>query len=104
MPHRSDRSTGTRAESDVGPLADRGGKFLPVAVALQVARNTSMPVVTVDMYEGRTTDQKQRLVESITDAMVDHADASPEHLHVIINDVPKESWGRNGTLGIHRED
>jgi len=56
------------------------------------------------MYEGRTTEQKQALVESITDAMVEHADASPDHLHVIINDVPKESWGRDGKLGIHRED
>jgi 4-oxalocrotonate tautomerase len=63
-----------------------------------------MPVVTVDMYEGRTTEQKQALVESITDAMVEHADASPDHLHVIINDVPKENWGRDGKLGIHRED
>jgi len=63
-----------------------------------------MPVVTVDMYEGRTTEQKQALVERITDAMVEEADASPEHLHVIINDVPKDSWGRNGKLGIHRED
>jgi len=56
------------------------------------------------MYEGRTTEQKQALVERITDAMVEEADASPEHLHVIINDVPKDSWGRNGKLGIHRED
>ena len=55
------------------------------------------------MYEGRSTEQKQALVERITDAMVEEADASPEHLHVIIHDVPKESWGRNGDLGIYRE-
>lgn len=63
-----------------------------------------MPTVTVEMYEGRSTEQKQDLVEAITDAMVEHADASPECLHVIIHDVPKENWGRNGKLGIHRED
>jgi 4-oxalocrotonate tautomerase len=62
-----------------------------------------MPVVTVEMYEGRSTEQKQALVERITDAMVEEADASPEHLHVIIHDVPKESWGRDGDLGIYRE-
>lgn len=62
-----------------------------------------MPVVTIEMYEGRTTEQKQELVEAITDAMVDHADAPRESLDVIIHDVPKENWGRNGLLGIHRE-
>lgn len=63
-----------------------------------------MPTVTVEMYEGRTVEQKQELVAAITDAMVEHADASPECLHVVIHDVPKENWGRNGTLGIYRED
>jgi len=63
-----------------------------------------MPVVTVEMYEGRTTEQKQALVEDITEAMVEKVDATPETLHVIIHDVPKESWGRDGKLGIHRED
>ena len=63
-----------------------------------------MPTVTVQMYEGRTTEQKQALVESITDAMVEHCDATPDCLHIVIHDVPKENWGRNGKLGIHRED
>lgn len=63
-----------------------------------------MPVVTVEMYEGRTREQKQALVEGITDAMVDHADAPRESLDVIIHDVPKENWGRNGLLGTQRED
>lgn len=64
----------------------------------------TMPVVTVEMYEGRSDEQKQELVEDITNAMVDNVDASPETLHVIIHDVPKENWGRDGLLGIHRED
>lgn len=57
-----------------------------------------MPVVIVELWEGRTVDQKRRLVRAITDAMVDCAGSTPEHLHVIIHDVPKESWGRNGVL------
>ncbi|MES3160783.1 MAG: 4-oxalocrotonate tautomerase family protein [Halorubrum sp.] len=63
-----------------------------------------MPVVSVKMYEGRTTEQKQAIVEGITETMVDHAGANPETLHVVIEDVPEDSWGRNGKLGIHRED
>src|SRR3954447_21171278 len=62
-----------------------------------------MPVVTVQLWTGRTVRQKRRLVAAITDAMVQHADCGPDHLHVIIHDVPKESWGRAGKLGIDNE-
>jgi 4-oxalocrotonate tautomerase len=58
-----------------------------------------MPVVTVQMWSGRTTEQKRKLVRAITDAMVTHADCKPDSLHVIIQDVPKDSWARAGVLG-----
>lgn len=63
-----------------------------------------MPVVTIEMYEGRTTEQKQALVEAITEAMVEHADAPFDSLDVIIHDIPKENWGRKGKIGTLRED
>ena len=50
-----------------------------------------MPVVTVQMWSGRTTEQKRKLVRAITDAMVTHANCKPDILHVIIQDVPKDS-------------
>jgi 4-oxalocrotonate tautomerase len=62
-----------------------------------------MPVVTVQFFTGRTTEQKRKLVAAITAAMVEHAGCKPEHLHVIIQDIPKDSWGRNGRLGIDNE-
>ena len=39
----------------------------------------------------------------ITEAMVVHAACKPDHLHVIIQDVPKDSWGRAGRLGTENE-
>jgi len=62
-----------------------------------------MPVVTVQMWEGRTVEQKRRLVESITAAMVEHCGSDPRQLHVIIHDVPRDSWGRDGKLGTDLE-
>jgi 4-oxalocrotonate tautomerase family enzyme len=62
-----------------------------------------MPVVTVQLWTGRTVKQKRRLVAAITEAMVEHGDCGSEHLHVIIQDVPKDSWGRMGKLGIDFE-
>ncbi|WP_026380890.1 2-hydroxymuconate tautomerase [Afifella pfennigii] len=63
-----------------------------------------MPFVVVEMWEGRTTDQKRNLVRAITDAMVTHCDCKPDHLHVVIHDVPKDSWGRAGVLGSDQKD
>lgn len=63
-----------------------------------------MPVVTVEMWEGRTLEQKRALVAAITEAMVRHAGATPDHLHVIIHEVPRASWGRAGILAVDREE
>lgn len=58
-----------------------------------------MPFVTVSMWQGRTLEQKRALVKAITDAMVEHAGASPEHLHVVLQEYPLDSWARAGVLG-----
>jgi 4-oxalocrotonate tautomerase len=63
-----------------------------------------MPVVTVQMYTGRTSQQKRALVRAITDAMVEHAGAKPTNLHVIIQEVPKENWALAGVMGDDRKD
>jgi len=63
-----------------------------------------MPVVTVELWEGRTVEQKRKLVSAITDAMVAHAEANPEALHVIIHEISRENWGRAGVLGVDRTD
>lgn len=62
-----------------------------------------MPFVTVHMWEGRTIDDKRSLVRAITAAMVDYAHANPDALHVVIQEYPKENWGRAGVLGSDRE-
>ena len=63
-----------------------------------------MPVVTVQMWTGRTQEQKRALVRAITEAMVQHADAKPTNLHVIIQEVPKENWALAGVMGDERKD
>ena len=63
-----------------------------------------MAVVEVHMWPGRSVEQKRRLCKAITEAMVLHANAQPDGLHVIIHEVPKDSWSRAGVLGIDRTD
>jgi 4-oxalocrotonate tautomerase len=63
-----------------------------------------MPVVTVEMFPGRTLDQKRALVKAITEAMVEHAAAKTTNLYVIIRETSPENWALAGTLGVDRKD
>ena len=63
-----------------------------------------MPVVTVQLWVGRTVEQKRALVQAITEAMIEHAGAKPDALHVILQEIPRENWGRAGVLGLDRTD
>jgi 4-oxalocrotonate tautomerase len=56
-----------------------------------------MPVVIVELWEGRTIEQKKKLVEGITAAFVGIG-VPPEALHIIMNDVPKHNWASGGKL------
>jgi len=60
-----------------------------------------MAVVIVEMWQGRTLEQKRKLVEAIAAAMKEHCGAGTEHLHVIIHEVARENWGRNGKLAVN---
>jgi 4-oxalocrotonate tautomerase len=57
-----------------------------------------MPFVEVHMISGRNDDQKRALVRAITDALVTYANASPDHLHVVINEYSKDNWAIAGGL------
>jgi len=58
-----------------------------------------MPVVTVQMYEGRSDDQKRRLAKAITDALVEIAVTKPEACEIIIQDIPRKNWMIAGKMG-----
>ena len=56
-----------------------------------------MPVVLVEMWEGRSVEQKEKLVKGITKAF-EEIGVKSEWLNIIIHDVPKGNWGSHGEL------
>ena len=56
-----------------------------------------MPVVTVEMWEGRTIEQKKQLVEGITSVIVKMG-VPAAAVHIIIKDNPKHNWATGGKL------
>ena len=56
-----------------------------------------MPVVIIEMLEGRTVEQKKQLVDGITTAF-DKIGAPIEKLYIIMKDVPRHNWASAGKL------
>jgi len=58
-----------------------------------------MPVVQIDMLEGRRPEQKKKLIEEVTRVFCEALGCKPEVVHVIIRDMPEENWGSGGRQG-----
>ncbi len=57
-----------------------------------------MPLIQVQMFTGRTPQQKRDLVRALTDAFVETAGSTPESIDVILTDVEPSDWAQGGTL------
>ncbi|MEM1089659.1 MAG: tautomerase family protein [Pseudomonadota bacterium] len=55
-----------------------------------------MAVVTLSIFEGRSAETKARLIKALTDAVVNELPAKPEHVRVIIHDLPVTNYGVAG--------
>ena len=67
------------------------------------ARADLMPLVQITMLSGRTVDQKRKLAQRVTDAMVEEAAARREAVVVVFHEVAKESYASGGVLMADKE-
>ena len=51
-----------------------------------------MPRITVQMFEGRTLEQKRALVAGITDVVTATCGVTAEHVTVVIDEMKKEKY------------
>jgi len=57
-----------------------------------------MPFITIQMYEGRTAEQKAELAEKITDVVVEVAKTPRDHVWIRFEDAKKSDWSIAGQL------
>jgi 4-oxalocrotonate tautomerase len=57
-----------------------------------------MPIIRVEMYEGRSIEQKRELVDVFTRESCRILKCKPEQVHVVIENRKKEDWGLGGIL------
>jgi 4-oxalocrotonate tautomerase len=61
-----------------------------------------MPIIQVNMFEGRTVDQKRKLVSAMTDAVVKSLDVKPEDIRIILQEMTKHDYAIGGLLFMDR--
>ncbi|AYF92636.1 2-hydroxymuconate tautomerase [Apilactobacillus bombintestini] len=57
-----------------------------------------MPLVHIDLIEGRTEEQLKGLVADVTDAIVKNTGAPAEHVHIVLNEMQKNRYSVAGKL------
>ncbi|WNK19223.1 2-hydroxymuconate tautomerase family protein [Halomonas piscis] len=55
-----------------------------------------MPIVNIQLIEGRTAEQKEALIQNVTDACVDAIDCTPESVRILLSDVEVQDFGVAG--------
>ncbi len=58
-----------------------------------------MPMIRIEMFEGRTVEQKRACAKALTQAFVETCGGTPEALQIVFVDVQKQDWAFGGRLG-----
>lgn len=62
-----------------------------------------MPIANIQIIEGRSEEQKERMIALVTEALCESLGAPRESVRVLIQELPKSHWGIGGqsakTLG-----
>lgn len=57
-----------------------------------------MPTLRVEMFEGRSVEQKRALAQALTEAVVRTLGGSPESVDILFYDIARHDWATAGTL------
>ena len=57
-----------------------------------------MPTIRVEMFEGRTPEQKRALAKELTDACVRAIGTPAGSVDILFYDIAKQDWATGGTL------
>ncbi|WP_425802149.1 2-hydroxymuconate tautomerase [Desulfitobacterium sp. Sab5] len=61
-----------------------------------------MPIVQIELLEGRTYEQKKAMVEKVTEAIMETAGAARENISIIIREMNKENYATAGQLAVDK--
>jgi 4-oxalocrotonate tautomerase len=57
-----------------------------------------MPTIRVELFEGRTVEQKRALAQALTEATVRTLGGSADGVDIVFFDIAKHDWSTGGML------
>lgn len=63
-----------------------------------------MPTIRVDLFEGRTVEQKRAFAEAVTKVAVETLGSSADSVDIIFTDVARHNWATAGKLWSDPQD
>jgi len=55
-------------------------------------------MIRVEMFEGRTLEQRRTLVRELTDGTCRALGCTPDAVQIVLTDIKKENWAEAGKL------
>jgi 4-oxalocrotonate tautomerase len=55
-----------------------------------------MPIIRIELLEGRSPDKKAALIRRVTQAVVETLEVDAQQVRVLLYDIPREHWGVGG--------
>ncbi len=84
---------------------DKEGRAVAVSPAAPMAQSIfpkaegqAMPIVHIELYSGRTPEQKIACARDVVDAIVKHMNTTPEATQVVFVDIDKSNWLLGGKM------
>lgn len=59
-----------------------------------------MPILQIEMFKGKTIEQKREMVRKITDAVTESLNCSKESVSIIIREMELENFAKSGVLKV----
>ncbi|MDM0047041.1 4-oxalocrotonate tautomerase [Variovorax dokdonensis] len=86
------------ARPAASPGAHRAGLSRLNRINPTQRRNPPMPTIRVEMFEGRTVEQKRALAQALTEATVRTLGGSAEAVDILFYDIARQDWATGGKL------
>jgi 4-oxalocrotonate tautomerase len=84
-------------------LTFRRAPFENARALLIACGGQAMPHVQITWVEGRTPEQKRKIAERITGALIEDGKAKRENIHVAFHDVPATDYAEAGVLVVDQK-
>jgi 4-oxalocrotonate tautomerase len=70
--------------------------LLPLRIKIVKRAGILMPIIHVQMMEGRPKEKVAELIRNVTNTVSETLESPKENIRVLVTEIPKTHWGKAG--------